>query len=130
MKSNDLVLNASKLGFITEKEINLLKKRINSGEEIDMTPVYNSEIILDNSQSAKPLSFLINLWKTKKGNERKSNPFGYREKSVLENFSKFIFKGFYNVGIYNNFYVPIYQCCSEKGSFEYYYWRGEINITG
>ena len=77
MKSNDLVLNASKLGFITEKEINLLKKRINSGEKIDMNPVYNSEIILDNNQSAKGLSFLINLWKTKKGHERKSNPFGY-----------------------------------------------------
>lgn len=130
MKSNDLVLNASKIGFITEKEINLLKKRINSGEKIYMNPIYNSEIILDNNQSAKGLSFLINLWKTKKGNERKSNPFGYREESVLENFSKFIFKGFYNVSSCNNFYVPIYQCCSETGSFEYYYYRGEINIIG
>lgn len=131
MKTNDLILQISKAGIITEREINLVKNRMNHCEDVDLYPIYDNEIDITCEQTKKGYDFLINLWKTQTGKERKNNPFGYREQNVLDSFEKFQFNGYYNNG--NRFascYIPIYLVIGKSGSFEYYYSCGKINIIG
>ena len=128
MKSNDLVLEIAKMGIITEKEINLIKIRLNRGEKVDLNPLNEKVIKLTDEQNKKGIDFLINLYKTPRGIERKNNPFGFYEQRILDNFSHFCFNGYYNVGKYDKYYIPVYSCYSDVECFVYYYMAGKINI--
>ncbi len=72
----------------------------------------------------------MNLYKTPTGKERKNNPFGYREKNILDNYKgeRFQFVGFYNNGNrWRDYYIPIYSLCG----MEYYVnSEGSIQIVG
>ena len=115
---------------ITESEILLLKGRLNRGEKIDMSYIWNNEIELTPEQNKKGIDFLMNQYVTPNGTERKNNPFGYREIEILKNFTHFELRGFYDAGNYNNsYYLPLYVCCGNNGGFEYYY-NGKVNIIG
>jgi hypothetical protein len=130
MKTEKLIQEIAKNGVITEKEILLLKHRKNNGEKFDESFSWDGEILLTAEQNKKGIEFLLNLWKTPIGVERKNNPFGYCEQKVLETFENFRFIGFYDAGNYSrSFYVPLYECNGEEGSFEYYYSGGEVNIV-
>lgn len=118
---------------LAENEIALLKKRMNAGEKVDLNDRTYS---ITGAQAQKGLAWLMNLWKTPQGVIRKSNPFGLREETALEEFAGFELTGFYDAGnsIFH-FYVPIYVVVSkdENGTrtgFEYYVSGGEINIIG
>ena len=87
--------------------------------EIDVTP----------EQSAKGYKWLMNLYKTPTGKERKNNPFGYREMNILDNYKgeRFQFVGFYNDGNrWHDYYTPIYSLCG----MEYYVNSEGIQIIG
>tara|TARA_R110002020_G_C16069580_1_gene756111 strand:+ start:361 stop:822 length:462 start_codon:yes stop_codon:yes gene_type:complete len=75
------------------------------------------------AQTTKGLDWLFNLRFTMRGKERKNNPFGYREQSILDDFDRFELSGLYDDSDgYNGFhnFKPIYKViASDEGSFEY-----------
>jgi len=122
---------------ITEKEMNLLKLRIN-GNRVDpetaevIDYIWNNDIMCDSDWSEKGLKFLMNQWKTPNGKERLNNPFGLREQEVLSNFGHFELAGFYDISRYGQakFVVPLYDCCDKDGYCFQYYYDGKVNIVG
>ena len=80
------------------------------------------------AQTTKGFDWLFNLRFTARGKERKNNPFGYREESILDDFDRFELSGLYDVKSYpitlsvhdKHNYKPIYKViASDEGSFEY-----------
>nr|DAG23115.1 MAG TPA: hypothetical protein [Caudoviricetes sp.] len=125
-KSNDTRKRVSEIlsaGVISEKDLNLLKNRINHRlcEYEDIEPLFLDYVTLNDEQMAKAIKWLRNLYKTPAGKERKNNPFGAREISVLEGENiKIALCGLYDTGSYGcSNYMPNYCVYSEKGSFEY-----------
>jgi hypothetical protein len=130
MKTIELLNKIEATKVVTENEINLLKNRLNKGEVIDLSVIYNNEIEITSEQTEKGIAFLLNQWETPKGKERLNNPFGYREKETLETFERFYFVGFYDAGnSYIKQMLPIYLVCGKETTFEYYY-NGKIQIIG
>ena len=128
--------NIMENNIITEKEINLIKMRMNNNR-VDETTQEVIDYIWDNSpeltpdQNKKGIDYLRNLWKSPTGKERTNNPFGYREQEALDTFQYFELRGFYDAGNYNNkFYVPLYNCVGADSSFEYAFYGGKVNILG
>lgn len=128
--------NIMETNTITEKEINLIKLRMNN-DKVDEDTQEIIDYIWDNSpqltpdQNKKGIDYLRNLWKSPTGKERANNPFGYREQEALETFEYFELRGFYDAGNrYHKFYVPLYICVGAETSFEYYISGGQVNIVG
>lgn len=130
MKTEQLLEQIEKTQEITEQQVKLLQQRLNNGEAIDLSLIWDGEIKLTPEQNKKGIEFLLNQWKTPRGIERKNNPFGYREEHVLETFTHFELRGFHDVSRYGQraYYLPLYVCCGD-GAFEYYY-NGTVNIVG
>lgn len=99
-------------------------------EAANFYPSCDIEIEVTEEQSAKGYKWLMNLYKTPTGKERKNNPFGYREMNILDNYKgeRFQFVGFYNNGNrWRDYYIPIYSLCG----MEYYVnSEGSIQIVG
>lgn len=110
-------------GVISEKDLNLLKSRLNRGlcKYEDIEPLFLDYILLSDDQTAKGVNWLRNLYKTPTGKERKNNPFGAREIDVLEGENiKIGLCGFYDAGSHGwHNYVQNYCVYSESASFEY-----------
>jgi hypothetical protein len=128
--------NIMETNTITEKEINLIKLRLNN-DKVDEATQEVIDYIWDNSpqltpdQNKKGIDYLRNLWKSPTGKERTNNPFGYREQDALETFEYFELRGFYDAGNrYRKFYVPLYTCVGADSNFEYAFYNGEVNILG
>ena len=126
-----------KRGTITEKEILLIKRRLNDGtyKTADIEGIY--DLKLTQEQNTKGFNWLFDKWKSAKtGTERKNNPYGSREENVLETFKEIKFMDFNDqanyyqseAGIHN--YVPLYRVEGTEGSFEYYVQGGEPSIVG
>lgn len=123
-----------KSGSIQEQEIISIRSWMGKDKgnaQIVFSNFPDNGLALSGSQNLKGIEFLLGKWKTPMGAERKNNPFGYREQSVLLNFSYFELSGFYNAGnSHHDYYLPLYQCIGKDGAaFEYYY-NGEIHIVG
>lgn len=112
-----------KAGVISEKDLNLLKSRLNRGlcEYEDLEPLFLDYIALSDDQIAKGVNWLRDLYKSPSGKIRKTNPFGAREISVLEGENvKIDLCGFYDAGRYGwHNYIFNYCVYSENGSFDY-----------
>jgi hypothetical protein len=128
--------NIMETNTITEKEINLIKNRMNN-DKVDEATQQVIDYIWENSpkltpdQNKKGIEFLRNLWKSPTGKERTNNPFGYREQDTLETFEYFELRGFYDAGNrYRKFYVPLYTCVGADSTFEYAFYNGQVNILG
>lgn len=110
-------------GVISEKDLNLLKSRLNHNlcEYEDIEPLFIDYVALSDEQTAKGVKWLRNLYKTPAGKERKNNPFGAREIDVLEGENiKIDLCGFYDAGRYGyRNYQPNFCVYSAAGSFEY-----------
>jgi len=89
---------------------------------------WDQEIELEPSQVQKTENWLINLYKTPTGAERKNSPYGYREKEDLDSGIESIFiTDFYSPR--GNYYYPYYQVNTNNGSgFDYVFHGGKINI--
>jgi hypothetical protein len=121
-------------GNIEESEIISMRSLMNKNKparEAIFEAMQDKTLTLSASQNQKGIDFLLNAWKTPRGKERSNSPFGYREEKILDNFSHFELKSFYNAGnSYIDNYLPLYECISNDGnSFEYYY-NGKVNIIG
>ena len=112
---------------LTEKDILLLKRRINSGEQFELKESYNIEPL----QFHKGMEYLHNLYMSPTGKVRVSNPFGAREEYVIENARYITFDGFVDSGNrYIKFYTPIYTVhATDDSSFQYTV-TGNIKIIG
>lgn len=132
--TEDIINDAIKNNIISESDINLIKNRINRGEDVDLDAFYEKEgILLTPQQDQKGFQFLWDLYKTPTGKERGNNPFGWREQNVLENFDHFEVIDFYDAtrpgGV--KFVVPYYRVVSKEGdTFEYAFHGGQIHILG
>ena len=119
---------------ITEREINLLNRRLNAEgrDSLDYGLIKNRyDLALTDEQERKALAWLNNQWKTSTGKERKNNPFGYREEKILENATDVTFVQFYNAGnSFVDYFIPVYRVYSSDGSFDYYVQGGEVSIIG
>lgn len=129
--SNELIDEIIERGIITEAELNLLKNRKTRGEIMNDDLFFEAEISLTKDQTDKGLKWLMNQWKSPSGQERKNNPFGAREKEILDNFKEFYFFGFYDAGnSHHSFYVPIYTVCGGGMCFDYVTSSKGIEIIG
>lgn len=132
-KTTQKYIDIIKSGHIEERQIIDMRSYMNRDKEAARAifDVWEDELTISTSQQQKGYDFLMNQWKTPTGAERKNNPFGYREQTILENFSDFTLKSLYNAGnSYVDNYLPLYSCNSKDGNgFEYYY-NGEVNIVG
>lgn len=88
LETSQIIENVLSNGVITERGVLLLKKRANNGdnEAANFYPSCDIEIEVTEEQSAKGYKWLMNLYKTPTGKERKNNPFGYREMNILDNY--------------------------------------------
>ncbi len=130
--SKELTKNVVKNGVITEKEIALIMRRLNSGEKMDLSGIWNHEgIRLTIEQQTKGLSWLLDLYKTPAGKERKGNPYGFREIDILENCQYMVFRGGYDAGnCYHSWFVPLYEVHSKEDNMQYYMKNGNPEIIG
>ena len=127
MKATSLIISEIETkGFITEKEISLLKRRANFGDR--EAAFFGPCVDCTDEQTEKTYKWLKNLYVTPNGKKRKYNPFGYREMNILDNWNggKAEFKGFYDAGRYGfHNYLPVYDFGGMK-----YYVCGGIQIIG
>lgn len=117
---------------LTENELKLLLRRLNDGK-IKVSQLRRGGYALTAEQVEKGRKWLMNLWQTPRGVERKNNPFGYREQAVLESFKTIRMLDVYDAARYGQrpYYIPLFEAIGKAGdSFQYYVWGGEINIVG
>lgn len=121
-------------GHIEEGEIISLKSFLNKSEEngrIIFDAMSEKDLTISESQNKKGFDFLLSQWKTPTGKERINNPFGYREQRILDNFSHFTVKDWYNAGnAYVDYFLPVYSCHAKDGCCFDYYYNGKVNIIG
>lgn len=114
---------------ISTKEVKLLMRRANNGENVDFSGFWEKETILEDPKQG--YDWLINQWVTPNDNERKNNPFGYREQDVLKNFSHIEFIGQYDAGnMHHSYFIPLWRVVGDNNAFEYYMSGGKIHIVG
>ena len=112
MKTNDQIFSEiSENGFITYKQISLLKNRSNKEQKDCINYDSFEGFSIDPETGTKGLLWLKSL--IKRDGEPKANvSLGYREIDIIQNASinDFIFNGFYDSGngYYKNF-QPIYR---------------------
>ena len=118
-------------GTITEKELLLVKRRLNDGTYKYQDVQDLTDLKLTPEQNAKGLKWLKNQGWTPRGIERKNNPFGYREEDTINSFQEFRLNSFTNVSHfdYPN-YIPVYDVVGKKGSFQYIMEGGKVKIIG
>ena len=130
MKATETIIaEIAEKGYITEKEISLLKCRSNR----DGRDVINYELLCDAvpvtpEQGAKALLWLKKLLK-RNGEPREGQNLGYREINIIKNATEndFEFVCLYDCGNKRfSSFVPVYRC----GAMEYYVLGGKINVVG
>lgn len=126
MRTIEQIANA---GTITENEIRTICRRLNAGtmKVNELEPIWNAGgVDVTPEQSAKGYKWLLNLWKSPTGKERKNNPYGWREQDILEHYDGCKFFDVYDLGRYGwHSYTPCYDC-----GFQYYIAGGAIQIVG
>ena len=136
--SSETIINGIKNAkFITEREVLLIKSRMNRGEDVDLEPIEYDDIFVTDEQSEKGLSYLRKHFLTTKNKKRKNCSWGdYELKAIgyngegepltdLNVHKLFTFLGYMNVGNgFFNRYEPIY----EINGVAYFMYRGEPKI--
>ena len=129
MKANEsIIAEIAERGYITEKEISLLKCRSNR----EGRDVINYELLGDGApvtpeQGAKVLLWLKKLIK-RNGEPREGQNLGWREINIIKSATEndFSFVCLYDCGNRSSNFVPVYRC----GAMEYYVLGGKINVVG
>jgi hypothetical protein len=123
MKTNESILNEIKeAGYITEQQVNLLKKRSNNiKKDLFNYDIFPDGIPVTSEQGAKGLEWL------RRSAQKKM--YGYRELDIVNNATceDLTFKGFYNCG---NMYVTNFQPIYDVNGMEYTVKGGQIYIVG
>lgn len=130
MKANEsIIAEVAERGYITEKEINLLKCRSNrEGRDVINYELISDAVPVTPEQGEKTLLWLKRLLK-RNGEPREGQNLGWREIDIIKNATEndFSFVCLYDCGnkSFSNF-VPVYRC----GAMEYYVLGGKINVVG
>ena len=130
MKTNETIFaEVAERGYITEKEISLLKCRSNrEGRDVINYELMCDAVTVTPKQGAKALLWLKKLLK-RNGEPREGQNLGWREINIIKNATEkdFEFVCLYDCGNkqFSNF-VPVYRC----GAMEYYVLGGKINVVG
>ena len=92
----------------------------------------HSEIKLSDEQQKQGYKWLLNLWLTPSGKERKNNPFDYREQNIIDNFDYATLASWHcPVASYFAYYYPVYRIYDTEGNyFEYACIGFNIKILG
>ena len=130
MKATETIIaEIAERGYITEKEINLLKCRSNrEGRDVINYELMGEDVPLTAEQGAKALLWLKKLLK-RNGEPREGQNLGYREINIIKNATEndFSFVCLYDCGNkWHSCFVPVYRC----GGMEYYVLGGKINVVG
>ena len=121
-------------GFMTEKDMKLLKNRSNNEQkdcfDYDLLNSINNGygIPIDEEWANKGLQWLKSLLK-KNGEPKAGQSLGYREIDIIQTSEPedFTFRGFYDAGNYGfRNYIPLYGI----GGMEYYVNLGKIQVVG
>ena len=129
MKTNEsIVAEIAERGYITEKEISLLKCRSNrEGRDVINYELTGEDVSVTPEQGAKGLLCLKKLLK-RNGEPREGQNLGWREIDIIKNATEndFSFVCLYDCGNRSSNFVPVYRC----GAMEYYVLGGKINVVG
>ena len=130
MKATETIIaEVAERGYITEKEISLLKCRSNrEGRDVINYELLCDAVPLTAEQGAKALLWLKKLLK-RNGEPREGQNLGYREINIIKNATEndFSFVCLYDCGNKRfSCFVPVYRC----GAMEYYVTAGKINVVG
>ena len=134
-RTNEMIFEEVRAnGFMTEKDMNLLKNRSNNeGKDFfdyDLMESLSSGygIPIDEEWANKGIKWLKSLLK-KNGEPKSGQSLGYREIDIIQTAdpSDFTFRGFYDAGRYGfrNF-LPLYGIAG----MEYYVSCGKIQVIG
>ena len=129
MKTNETIIaEVVERGYITEKEINLLKCRSNrEGRDVINYELLGDGVPLTAEQGEKALLWLKRLLK-RNGEPREGQNLGWREIDIIKSATAndFEFVCLYDCGNRSSNFVPVYRC----GAMEYYVLGGKINVVG
>ena len=136
ISSESIIKGIAKAEIISEREILLLKSRMNKGKEVDLSPLDDLEIFVTDEQAEKGLAYLRKHFLTTKNKKRKNCSWGDYELQAIgyqgegESLKKlnphnlFTFEGYMNIGRVFPYYSPIY----EINGIAYYMEGGEPHI--
>ena len=130
MKATETIsAEVAERGYITEKEISLLKCRSNrEGRDVINYELLGEDVPVTPEQGAKLLLWLKKLLK-RNGEPREGQNLGYREIDIINTATEnnFEFVCLYDCGNKRfSSFVPVYRC----GAMEYYVIGGKINVVG
>ena len=134
ISNSELVETIKKQGFVTEKQIMLLKSRMNkSRESFEEIMDLSDEIMpirLTEEQSEKGREWLIRKNLKNNGEFRKNATLSENEINVLKDPQTAAYlDDFYNLGnIYISNHVPIYRYANSDDYFEYYVQCGDAQL--
>lgn len=117
IKTYEIICNAEKRNEISEREINLLKLRLNRG---DWEADYSGSIPVSEEQSAKGKNWILSRLAKCNGVPRKG--FEYCAELIelaKDGESRFTFEGFANISRFSYFAAPIYKLSNGCKSITY-----------
>ena len=126
--NNTIFENIHERGYMTEKEMLLLKSRSNKAQkDLFQYDEFNGYIPLSEEWSNKGLKWLKSLLK-KNGEPKAGQALGFREIEIIKTAKPedFSFVCFYDAGNWNRYYIPVYNVAG----MEYRVEAGRIVVTG
>ena len=135
ISNSELVNTIKEQGYATEKQILLLKSRMNRNKEnaseinnliADMLPIK-----LTNTQMVKAVSFLYGKNIKKNGEFKQNSSLGYRELHILNNAKEAYLSYFYpNGNGFYSYYTPVWSIDTNEEHFLYMVEGGETKVLG
>ena len=126
--NNTIFENIHERGYMTEKEMLLLKSRSNKAQkDLFQYDEFNEYIPLSEEWANKGLQWLKSLIK-KNGEPKAGQNLGDREIEIIKTAKPedFTFVCFYDAGNWNRYYIPVYNVAG----MEYRVEAGRIVVTG
>ena len=120
--------NIHERGYMTEKEMLLLKSRSNKAQkDLFQYDEFSEYIPLSEDWANKGIQWLKSLLK-KNGEPKAGQNLGYREIEIIKSATPedFTFVCFYDAGNWNRYYIPVYNVAG----MEYRVEAGKIVVTG
>ena len=126
--NNTIFENIHERGYMTEKEMLLLKSRSNKAQkDLFQYDEFNEYIPLSEEWANKGIQWLKSLLK-KNGEPKAGQNLGDREIEIIKTATPedFTFVCFYDAGNWNRYYIPVYNVAG----MEYRVEGGRIVVTG
>ena len=120
--------NIHERGYMTEREMLLLKSRSNKAQkDLFQYDNFSDYVPLSEEWANKGLHWLKSLIK-KNGEPKAGQNLGYREIEIIKSATPedFTFVCFYDAGDWNRYYIPVYNVAG----MEYRVEAGRIVVTG